>query len=167
MSFAEGKKALSDSASRALGAILSKMKLCPDLGFVTFTKLYDTMVSSILFYAAGVWGFEEATECNKVQSRALRCFLGVHKYTTKLAIEGDTGWESCLIKQRCEMVRLWNRLIQLPEERLTKIVFNWSRIGHSPWIRDQFSQFVSHPFSGCSSFETHNLLFSGAQKQCL
>ena len=126
MSFAEGKKALSDSASRALGAILSKMKLCPDLGFVTFTKLYDTMVSSILFYAAGVWGFEEATECNKVQSRALRCFLGVHKYTTKLAIEGDTGWESCLIKQRCEMVRLWNRLIQLPEERLTKIVFRSS-----------------------------------------
>lgn len=139
--FSEGRKILSESASRALGAVLSKTKLCPDLGFATFTKLYNSMVESVLLYAAGVWGFEETKECKAIQNRAIRYFLGVHKYTTKLAIEGDMGWDSCLTKQRCEMVRLWNRLTQLPEERLTKKIFNWSRMQNHPWIRELSSIF--------------------------
>lgn len=32
------------------------------------------------------------------ESRAVRCFLGVHKYTAKWATEGDMGWESWPIK---------------------------------------------------------------------
>ena len=94
------------------------------------------MVESVLLYSAGVWGFEETQECKAIQNRGIRYFLGVHKYTTKLAIEGDMGWESCLTKQRCEMVRLWNRLTQLPEERLTKKIFSWSRMQNHPWIRE-------------------------------
>ena len=78
------------------------MKSCTDLGFSIFTQLYKSLVDSVLFYAAGVWGFEEVSDCNSVQNRALRCFLGVHKYAAKVADEGDAGWDPSIIKQRCE-----------------------------------------------------------------
>ena len=71
---------MADSAGGALGAILSKMKRRPDFGLTTFTKLFDGFL--ILFHAAGVQGFEEATEYKNIHCRGLRCFLGVHKYTT-------------------------------------------------------------------------------------
>ena len=54
---------------------------------------------SLLFYAAGVWGFKKAPDSNVIQTRAVRCFLGVHKYTAERAIEESMGWESCLVKQ--------------------------------------------------------------------
>ncbi len=66
----------------------------------------------------------------------MRCFPGVHKYTAKWAIERDMGWESCLVKQRCETVRLWIRLVQLPEERLTKKIFIWDRAYSYPRSRE-------------------------------
>lgn len=33
------------------------------------------------------------------------------------------------------MVRLWNRLVSLPEERLTRDIFNWDRANRHPWSR--------------------------------
>lgn len=62
--FTEGRKILAESAGRASGSVLSKMKLCSDLCFSTFTQLYKSLVDSVLFYAAGVWGFEEVFDCN-------------------------------------------------------------------------------------------------------
>ncbi len=78
MCFSEGIKVLPDSAGRALRSVVRKMKQCPYLRFSIFTKLYDVMVSPVLFYAAN----------------------------PKLAVEGDMSWVSCLVKQRGEMVRL-------------------------------------------------------------
>ena len=66
----------------------------------------------------------------------MRCFLGVHTFTAKQAVEGDIGWESFIVKQRVEMVRLWNCVMQLPEERLTKKIFNWDRAHNYPWSRE-------------------------------
>lgn len=62
-----------------------------------------------------------------IQSRAMRCFLRVHEYTAKCAVIEDMGWDSCLIKQRCEIVLLWSQLVRLPEVRLTKKLFNWDQ----------------------------------------
>lgn len=44
MKFTEGRKILAESAGRALGSVLSKMKSCTDLGFSTFTQLYKSLV---------------------------------------------------------------------------------------------------------------------------
>lgn len=51
---------------------------------------------------------------------ALRCFLGGHKCAAKAVVEGDAGWDPCVPQLRCETVRLWNHLVSLPEERLTR-----------------------------------------------
>ncbi|KAK7925468.1 hypothetical protein WMY93_007778 [Mugilogobius chulae] len=94
------------------------------------------MVAPVLFYAAGVWGFDDAPECNTVQIRAMRYFLGVHRFTARAAIEGDMGWEPCVVKQRAEVLRLWNRLVCLPEERLTRKILNWDRAHKYPWSKE-------------------------------
>ena len=78
-------------------SVMNKIKLCPDLNFSTFTELYYSMVGSISFYTASVWDFKDAPVSNTIQ--AMRGFLGVHKFTAKRAVEGDMGWESCLVKQ--------------------------------------------------------------------
>lgn len=47
-----------------------------------------------------------------IQSR----FLGAYQFTARLAVEGDMGWKSCLVEQRCGTERLLNCFVQLPEE---------------------------------------------------
>lgn len=46
------------------------------------------------------------------------------------------GWEPCVVKQRVEILRLWNRLVLLPEDRLTKKVFKWDKVGNYPWSNE-------------------------------
>ncbi len=70
------------------------------------------------------------------QNRAIRCSHGIHKITPRWADEGDMGWESCLIKQKGEMLRLWNCLIRLPEGRLTKKIFKWDQAHSYPRPRE-------------------------------
>ncbi len=55
----------------------------------------------------------------------MRYYLGIHSKTPLLALEGDMGWNSCKIKQHINMICLWNRLIKMDENRLTKRVFKW------------------------------------------
>ena len=45
-------KTLSDAAGRALGSIITKFKQFKNIGYKTFTKLYNSGVSSILDYGA-------------------------------------------------------------------------------------------------------------------
>ena len=52
--------------------------------------------------------------------------MGLPKHSPNVASRGDMGWSSVLCKQRLEVVRLWCRLRNLPENRLTKRVFKWS-----------------------------------------
>ena len=93
-------------------------------------------------YASGVWGFREHTSCNTVHHRAIRSFLGV--LTPVLAINGDMVWEPPNIRHKCQMVRLWNRFVKMPDQRLTKKIFNWDlRCGH-PWTKEVRSVFYSN-----------------------
>ncbi len=125
LTFEKGMQVLSDSAGRALGAVLSKAKLCRDLGYKTYTQLFKSCVSPILDYGTGVWGYCKQTKSDAVQNRAMRCFLGVHKMAPTLAICGNVGWELCEVRQKGEMLQLWNRLINMSNNRLAKQIFYW------------------------------------------
>jgi len=173
MTFSEGRRVLSESAGR-LGAVINRLKLCPQIGYATFTRLFDSMVGPILFYAAGVWGFEDAPECNRLQNRAMRCFLGVHRFTTRVAIEGDMGWEPCIVKQRVEIIRLWNRFTRLSEDRLTRKVFEWDKAHNYPWSMDVLEIFssvkIQYIFTNtlqCNISEVRQFLFNSYKEQWL
>lgn len=49
----------------------------------------------------------------------------MHRNTPKMALHGDVGWEPCEVRYIADMVRLWNRFINMPDYRLTKDIFLW------------------------------------------
>ena len=72
-----------------------------------------------------IWGFVEAKACNQIQNRAIRYFLGVHKFCPIPALNGDMGWSYCQDRRFICMLRFWNRLISLNDNRLLKFIFLW------------------------------------------
>ena len=81
-------KVVSQSASRALGLLISKDKAFGGIPYECFSKCYDALVQSIINYGAAVWG---STGYIAVQNRACRYFMGLGKYAPNPAIQGDMG----------------------------------------------------------------------------
>ena len=82
------------AGGRALGAVCSKFRSNRGLGYKTYTKPFETGVTPILDYCSGVWGAAKLDKIDTVQNRAIRYFLGTHRFSPNLAINGDMGWLS-------------------------------------------------------------------------
>ena len=67
------------SAHRALGLVIVKSKDTSGLLFDCYSKLYSSVMQSVLDYGACAWGFREFDCIKAVQIKAIRFFLGVHK----------------------------------------------------------------------------------------
>ena len=112
-------------AGRALGSLIHKYRAADGLPFSVYEKLYHSCVVSIVDYCAGVWGSESYLKCNTIHNRAIRAYLGVHNKSSNLAINGDVGWLEPDIRGKLEMTRMWDRLVNMDDNRLTKRVFLW------------------------------------------
>ena len=51
--------------------------------------------------------------------------MGVHRFAPKLAINSDVGWLPAKERRWSNMLRFWNRLINMDNSRLCKKVFLW------------------------------------------
>ena len=120
--------ALSGSAGRALGGIYSKFKKLNGLGYQTYTKLYHTGVVPIMDYCSGIWGYQNFGKLNTIQNRSQRLYLGVHRFASNLAINGDMGWVNSNTRRKLEMLRLWKRLIKMDNSRLSKKIILWDKV---------------------------------------
>ena len=109
MDFIECANYLADAAGRALGAVISKFRKLKNIRFLTFTKLFNAMVNPVMDYSAG----------------ALSYFLGVHNRAPVVGIQGDVGWILPKYRRLLKMLQLWNHLLSLDENRLTKHIFEW------------------------------------------
>ena len=59
-------------------------------------KLFDVLISPILFYATEVWGIDcygqlQKDQAELVQNKVLKCLLGVNKYCNNNACRAETG----------------------------------------------------------------------------
>ena len=106
LNFRECAITLADSAGRALGSVISKFKSFKNIRFSTFTKLFDTTVWPILDYCSGIWSYKKHQFATKIQNRASRYFLGVHKNAPDLAVQGEMGWVLAEFKYYLAMLRL-------------------------------------------------------------
>ena len=75
-------------------------------------------------YSCEIWGFIDYDKCQALEHRAQRTYLSVGKFCPMPNIKGETGWTPVIIKH-VAMVRLWLKLVNLPENRPTKFVFTW------------------------------------------
>ncbi|CAG2209764.1 unnamed protein product [Mytilus edulis] len=125
MDYAVSVKELSTAASRALGSLTSKYLHMGNMDFATYTKIFENTVIPVMDYASGVWGSKRYDVLERLQYRAIRTFLGVGKTSPIPAITGDMGWTSILVNNQCNIVRLWCRLMKLPDFRISRKVFLW------------------------------------------
>ena len=87
-----------------------------------YKKLIDSADEPVLFYCAGIWGNRHFTKVENVIIKACRYFWELAKmrqiYLEKV-ISAD-------VKQKQEMVRLWCRLRNMPEDRTIRKIHDWS-----------------------------------------
>jgi hypothetical protein len=126
--------AVAKSASRALGLLIAKAKAFGGVSHSCFTKLYDSMVGSIIGYGAGIWGQREYSSINAVHNRACRYFLGVGRYTPNVAVQGEMAWKTPWQLQWMARTRLWCRFVNMSQNRVNKQIFLWT---HSRAIQNR------------------------------
>ena len=106
LSFAEHSDAIAAAGSRALGRIRHKLYYIKECRGATFTKLYSSCICPILDYCAAIWGDKEFIKIEQVQLRALRYFLGVHRFAPPPMLLGDAGWMTCHSRHKLAALRL-------------------------------------------------------------
>lgn len=136
LSFLPATSVLADSASRALGGIIGKTKCLRDLGYQTYSKLFSCCVCPILDYMAGIWGYKNFNKNVQVQNRAIRYFLGLHKFAPTLVLNAEMGWDPCEVRCKSNMIALWNRLVNLPPDRLASQMFHWDLSANGEWASE-------------------------------
>ena len=119
-------KKVVQSASTALGLLIAKCKQAGGFAYSTFTKLYDSLVWSVIDLGASIWGFTEYSCINAVHHRACRFFMSVGKYTLNAAVYGDITWIQSIVRQLKAIGRLWTRLTHMDNNRLNKRDVLWS-----------------------------------------
>jgi hypothetical protein len=94
-------------------------------------------VTSITDYCSGVWGFDNCDKAELIQNRAIRFYLGVHRFAAVAAIQGDMGWLTSKGRFMVNALRLWNRLLNMHDDRLAKRVFLWEHdLDLNNWTSD-------------------------------
>ncbi len=74
-----------------------------------------------------MWSYCNLYKIDIVQNRALQLFLAVHKCAPNLSINADMGWIPIKIRRHTEILRMWNGLVKMEDNRLTKNVFFWDK----------------------------------------
>ena len=88
---------------------------------------------------AGVWGYYDSDVINNIPNRAIRYFLGANKFTPTHALSGELGWVMPRYRRWLSFAQLWNRLILMNDNRITKKIFLWDRrICCNNWSSEMF-----------------------------
>ena len=125
LNFQNNANTLAKAGGRALGGMISKIHSYKDIGISTFEKLFLNCVAPVLDYCSEVWGLRNYHCIEMVQNRALRYYLGVHRFTPLHALHGEFGWKLPYHRHNINAIRYWNRLVIMDDDRITKQVFNW------------------------------------------
>ena len=143
---------LCNSAGRALGAVIARFKKFKDVGYKTFTKLYNSCVVPVIDYGSAVWGGRNFKHCDQIHCRAIRFYLGVHRFAPLAALKGDMGWPDPQTRQKTAMLKYWNRLVNMSDERITKKIFTWD---HAIRLNNWSSQ-LAEIIQSVSSYDVFN-----------
>ena len=138
LDFCESAQELAEAGGRALGSLISKFKVHKNIGYHTFTKLFDHGVKPITDYCSSIWGFANYAFPEKVQLRVAIYFMGVNLKTPIHVLTGDMGWLTTKVRIFLEIIKYYNRLIKMDHSRLTYKVFEYDlqNISNENWSGD-------------------------------
>ena len=164
-------KVLADAANRALGAIINKYLSNNGLGYYTYTRLFNSGVCPILDYCSEVWGFKNFSQIDNIQHKAIQIFLGVHRFAPIAAISGDMGWTQCQTRRHVCMIRMYNRIVNMNDHRLPRIVYEWDKtVNGNTWSSEVKSILSSCGLTACfnnnNPVNTHSVWASIHESNC-
>ena len=133
LDFTPHSNIMSGAGHRALGGLIGKYKKLNGMGYDTYTKCFKTCVCPVIDYNAEVWGYIKCPKIDAVQNKAMRVYLGVHRFAANAVLTGDMAWCPSIIRRKLAMMRYWNRLIIMDEDRLPKLVFNYEIHKRGKW----------------------------------
>ena len=106
------------------------------MGHKSYTYLYNACVAPILDHGSEIWGIKNMNSCEHVHNRVIRYFLWVHKFAPTIAINAEMGWLKVPYRRTLNIVRFWNRLICMGEDRLPKLVFLYEYYNSKVWCKE-------------------------------
>ncbi len=92
LTFQKATTVLGNAAGRALGSMISKYKSLGEMGYRTYTKLFESLVCPVMDYGAAIWGSKSYNGLDNVFNRAQRFFTGVHRLCPIDGFTGVMGW---------------------------------------------------------------------------
>ena len=100
MAFKKTANALSEAASRALGAIRYRLRFLKRMyvGNIYYPIFIMCLSYSWLWRRCFIWGIKEFKEINRVQEKAIRYFFGVHRFVPIHMLYGDIGLIPCHVQ---------------------------------------------------------------------
>lgn len=134
--FNTAQEELASAGGRALGALINKTKAHKDMGYKTFTKLYDCCVSPVMEYCSEVTGHSTIKKIQDVQFRACRYFLGLPRTTALVTLNSEMGWLPVEYKRHKNVIRYYNRLMRMDNSRIPKQVFLSTRSNTNSWAQE-------------------------------
>ena len=85
----------------------------------------ETCVIPVLDYELSIWGHSNHNHSEIIQNKSIGYFLGSHNYTPVPALQGEMGWLNCKYRKQFNMLNVLNRVINMSENRIPKMVFNF------------------------------------------
>ena len=86
---------MAKAGTRALGQLIGKTRSNYDLGYNSFTTLFNSCVIPVLDYGVGAWHSIKADvhkKTDQIQQRAVRYYCGLPRSTPILGLNADMGW---------------------------------------------------------------------------
>ena len=127
---------LAKAGSRALGQLIGKTKGNFDLGYKSYTKLFDSTVAPVIDYAVGAWaGAKSVNHCKKldqIQNRSIRFYCGLPQSCPVSGMTGDMGWIPGVVQRDLEVLRIYNQFVKMSNDRLTHQVFEYDKLAELP-----------------------------------
>ena len=127
LNFEKTTEILCESAGRALGGLVTKMIKNGGFPINVYNLLYESCVCSISDYGGEIFGFHQYSSLDKIHSRAARAFLGVSKSTPKQGLRAEMNWLEPRSRTQLKMLRMYHRLVTMPDQLLTKQIFLWDQ----------------------------------------
>ena len=133
-------KARAATAARAQGALHRR---CYQLGITDPTlqmRLHDVLVRPSLLYGVEMWGPNSfgapGSKIDKVHRDFLRRVLGACSRASTDIVMAELGRFPIAVDAKLQLARFWNRLNDLPDDRLVKFAFKESlRLSTLPAVR--------------------------------
>ena len=107
-------------ASHAASSLHNLFITCKQLDLKTSQKLklFDCLISPILNYSAGVWGYCSSKEIENIHTKFCRKLLYVKKSTNLNTLYGELGRVPMFVQRKIILIKYWTKIITKHENSL-------------------------------------------------